>query len=325
VLDDRIYFGAAFDKRQPPIADDEEEDEDDDTTTSFHDDDVVEDADDGDEELEPMHDSQTLYDSSPDISSLFISSTTTGTPQKTPKKTHMAAVNLNRCRINQQLSDLDRDIIAPDVFLHNGRKAAAVTIWIPNHYTEADVTAVVNDGGYTVTLEFTAPQIFLTTVNQAATSDATVGSSLGEAYATFIQNLPLVSRKKLIIDLPFKAEERLCPEVLGKSSYAEGLDIVDVDLGRGNNGRQIIFAVREVLRDDLKRESVGRRVFRGTTNGGQHQNYTNQQEQQNRATNQQQEQHTTYQQHNNEQHDRSRVRRHDEIGIVGDYEIDSNL
>jgi hypothetical protein len=212
-----------FDKRQPPIADEDEEDEDDDTTTSFHDDEV-EDADDGDEELEPMHGSQTLNDSSPDMSSLFILSTTTGTPQKTPKKTPMAAVNLNRCRINQQLSNLDRDIIAPDVFLHNGRKAAAVTIWIPNHYTEADVTAVVNDGGYMVTLEFSAPQIFLTTVNQATTSDATVGLSLGEAYATFIQNLPLVSRKKLIIGLPFKAEERLCPEVLGKSSYAEGLD-----------------------------------------------------------------------------------------------------
>jgi len=239
------------------------------------------------------------------------------TPQKTPKKNPMApAVNLNRCTINQHLSDLDRDIIAPDVFLHNGRKAAAVTIWIPNHYTEADVSAVVNDGGYTVTLEFCAPQIFLTTVNQAATSDATVGSSLGEAYATFIQKLPPVSKKKLIIDLPFKAEERLCPEVLGKSSYAEGLDIVDVDLGNGKNGRQIIFAVREVLGDDLKRESVGRRVFRGTTNGGQQQHYT---------SNQQQHHTTSNQQYNNEQRQRSRVRRHDEIGIVGDHEIDSNL
>lgn len=102
------------------------------------------------------------------------------------------------------------------------------------------------------------------------------------------------------------------------------VSLVDVDLGRSNNGRQIIFAVREVLRDDIKRESVGRRVFRGTTNGGQHQHYTNQQEQQHHTTNQKQ-QHTTYQQHNNEQHDRSRVRRHDEIGIVGDYDIDSNL
>jgi hypothetical protein len=122
------------------------------------------------------------------MASLLISSTT-GTPKKTPKKIPMAAAadNPNRCRINQQCSDLGRDIIAPVVFLHNGRKAAAVTIWIPNHYTEADVSAVVNDGGYTVALGFCAPQFFLTTVNKATTaSDAAVGSSLGEAYATFI-------------------------------------------------------------------------------------------------------------------------------------------
>lgn len=338
VFDDRIYFGAACDKRQAgkingaghTNTDDEvdvdDEDSDGYTTASF----AADDDEDGDEE-EDGDDSESLFDThsfddSLDMGSLFISHAgTSTTPQKTPKnktpnKSPRVVPTLNKCKINLQYSDLDRDIIAPDVFLHNGRRAAAVTIWIPNHYSEADVSAFVNDGGHTFTLEFCPPKDFLTTVNQAATNDATVGSSLGEAYATFIQNLPSLSHKKLlVIDLPFKAEERLCPEVLGKSAFAEGIDIIDVDLGNGKNGRQIILAVREVLRDDLKRESVGRRVFQGNAGGGGQPQQQQQYHQAQHQINQQQPQ----QQYGHHEHNqrRTRVRRHDEIGIVGDHDI----
>jgi len=339
VFDDRIYFGAAYDKRQASKngavghtnmddeVDVEEEDVDDYTTASFVEDDD-DDKEDGEDSESLLDSTQSLNDSL-DLASLVISHTGNTTPQKmTPKKTPIKAPRvvpaITNCKINLQESDPDRDIIAPDIFLYNGRKAAAVTVWIPNHYSDSDVSAFVNDGGRKVTLEFHAPKEFLTTINQAATNDATVGSSLGEAYATFIQNLPSSSTKKLVIDLPFQAEERLCPEVLGKSAFAAGIDIIDVDLGNGKNGRQIILAVREVLRDDLKRESVGRRVFRGSAGGGQQQQQQQQyhhQEDQHHTSNQQQQYQHRY------EHDqrRTRVRRHDEIGIVGDHDIgDSN-
>lgn len=293
---------------------------------SFVEEDEEEEEEDGEQDSESLLDTPSLNDSL-DLAPLFISHAagTSTTPQKTPKKTPnkdptRVVPALSKCKINLQYFGLDHNIIAPHVFLHNGRRAAAVTIQIPNNYSEADVSAFMNDGGHALTLKFCAPKDFLTTFDQAATKDATVGSSLGEAYVTFIQNLPSSSQKKLVIDIPFKAQECLCPEVPGKFAFMDAIYIIDVDLGNGKNGCQIILALYEVLRDDLlNRESVaGRRVFWGSAGGG------GQQPPQQQKYHQEHQHHTNQQQHHGYEHHqrRTHVQCHDEIDIVvGNHDI----
>jgi hypothetical protein len=65
----------------------------------------------------------------------------------------------------------------------------------------------------------------------------------------------------MVFDLPFQAEENLCPEALGKPVHDSGIEIVDIDLGRGRVARQIILAVREVLSDEQKGGVGRRRLF----------------------------------------------------------------
>mmetsp|Transcript_9448 Transcript_9448/g.17782 ORF Transcript_9448/g.17782 Transcript_9448/m.17782 type:complete len:216 (+) Transcript_9448:306-953(+) len=209
-----------------------------------------------------------------------------------------------------------------------------MTMWFPTHYDTCDVSAVVNDGGYKVTVEFCPPREFLTPITQAATSMACVGSSLGETYAVLFQSMKNKNSKKLVFDLPFQAEERLCPEALGKSFGEEGIDVVDVDLGNGKTGRQLILAVREVLSESFKKETVGRRTFRVNQQQQQyHQQQQSQQQYQQQPQQQQQQQQQQqfqpqqqqhyYQQPQNIHPTNPRVRPYNEIGILGDHSIHS--
>jgi hypothetical protein len=63
-------------------------------------------------------------------------------------------------------------MIAPDEFLHKNirRRDVAVTVWIPNHDSEADISASMNDGGH---MHSCIGVLFIpTTINQAATNNA---------------------------------------------------------------------------------------------------------------------------------------------------------
>lgn len=83
-----------------------------------------------------------------------------------------------------------------------------MTLWFPSHYDEVAVSALVNDGGRTLTVTFCPPSDFLSPVTLAATSMASrVGSNLGEAYGVFYDTLPRDMKKKFVFDLPFQAEE----------------------------------------------------------------------------------------------------------------------
>jgi hypothetical protein len=67
---------------------------------------------------------------------------------------------------------------------------------------------------------------------------------------------------------------------LGKSVDDDGIDDVDVDLGNGKTGQQLIFAVHEVLSESFKKETVGRRTFRVNCQQQQNQQQHFQQQQQ---------------------------------------------
>jgi hypothetical protein len=57
----------------------------------------------------------------------------------------------------------------------------------------------------------------------------------------------------------------LCPEALGKNTWEEGIDVIDIDMVDGNGMaltiRQAIVAVREKLPDHVEKEKTGRRSF----------------------------------------------------------------
>jgi hypothetical protein len=67
-----------------------------------------------------------------------------------------------------------------------------------------------------------------------------------------------------VFDLPFQAEEWLCPEALGKNhSKKKGIDIIDMNI-EDENGvpsiiRQAIVAVHEKLPDNVDQERTERR------------------------------------------------------------------
>lgn len=189
--DQRMFFGAAA--AYGANNNSEDDDEDSSSSSTRSNDNCEEDT--SSTSMESNHsfcESETEFNSSfdsPDIASLSLSpkvpTETKQTPkkkvfnkQKTPQKNANSSIGLN-----VTCSDLDLNIYTPNIFIHDGRRVAAMTMWFPTHYDTCDVSAVVNDGGYKVTVEFCPPHEFLTPITQAATSMACVGSSLGETYA----------------------------------------------------------------------------------------------------------------------------------------------
>lgn len=339
--DERKFFGAAYDTNSN--SEDEDDSKSDDTFQEEEDISSIMESKEGHRNhglCESESDFTNSSFDSLDIASLSLSSKAPDlkrTPkkkvadkQKTPQKNGNSSIALN-----VGFSDLDLNIYTPKIFIHDGRRVAALTMWFPTHYDTSDVSAVVNDGGYKVTVEFCPPREFLTPITQAATSMACVGSSLGETYAVLFQSMKNNNSKKLVFDLPFQAEEKLCPGALGKSFGEEGIDVVDVDLGNGKTGRQLILAVREVLSETFKKETVGRRTFRVHHHQQQQQYHQQQQPQQQHDPQQQQQYHQQQHQFQPQpQHYQQqmpqyvhptnpRVRPYDEIGILGDHSIHS--
>jgi hypothetical protein len=53
--------------------------------------------------------------------------------------------------LNVAFFDLDLNVFCtPKIFIHDGGRVAALTIWFPTHYDTSDVSAIVNDGRYRV-------------------------------------------------------------------------------------------------------------------------------------------------------------------------------
>lgn len=248
--------------------------------------------------------------------------------------------NVDCIHLNVENTDVDRDVYAPQVFLSGRRRVAVMTVWFPAQYNEEDITALITDGGKSLTITFSPPRDFLSPPALAASNVSSVsGCRLGEVYGVFYDELPKNFIKKMVFDLPFQAEESLCPEALGKHVHDSGIEIVDVDLGGGRVARQIILAVREILSDDQKKEVVGRRLFAVRNQQQQshpfvpsrpeHMGKNVNMQQPHAYYSQQHPQHPppqSYQQHqqheNNHQEQTSgRVRPFEEIALVGDISI----
>jgi hypothetical protein len=277
--DENMFFGAAFNAEQREGNGAASLNSDDDSSISISSGDT---KDEGDEE-----DSINISESSADLAcssvdSLDIVSLSLSIPYSTPvtdkknppsakKKDNVPAVRIKSTypdciRLNSDLTDLDRDVYAPKVFFDkNRRKVAVLTMWLPGHYNQSDVSALVNDGGNTLTVKLRPPRQFLSPIILAATNIAGyTESGLGLAYGNLCDDLPSSNfEKKMVFDLPFQAEVNLCPEAFGKAINDSGAEVVDIELDAERGvGRQLILAVRETLPEDMKQENVGRRIFR---------------------------------------------------------------
>lgn len=288
-LDDQAFFGAAFNANPRQQQRDVLSDDDDDSDGSASDCCFSSDGLEMDESLASKSFDNASIDSL-DVDSLSISNSqqaagtkkkSEGTPKKnngTPKKNNGTPKkqSLGSFTMLPERSDLQSNMLFPDVFYYGGRRVAVMTLWIPMHYDQNDVSALVTDGGTTLTVKFRPPREFLIPAVQAATNDASMhGTVVGEAFRTYLTDIPShLVESKLVFLVPFQAEEELFPTVLGQSQGDNAAEVVDIDLGGGRIGRQLILAVREVLREDHKKNSVNKRFFRFSDGGGNTANWS---------------------------------------------------